>query len=319
MKKPAPVWPNAGRKDQPLNAETPRHRGLRRFLFISLLAAGLVAGVVWLWPRTLLFLNTVSTDDAYVAGYITSVAPRVPGTIAKIHVDDNMFASKGQLLVELDPEPYQIAVNRSLAAVRVAEAQVKQATAQGRAVVAGIRAAYNNLTLARDQVAEQIAKLKASMATLSKAQAQRVLAETELRRAQNLFQSKSGTQQSLDQRQASYQVALATELEAHEQIHLNRAALGLPPVPAPGQPLDEVPAGWTKKAPMVRAALAELINTAVKIGLEVPRIEEDPDTVYNNFVKRAPGGNLDALLDHLVETSPATQLAQAGMEQARRA
>jgi hypothetical protein len=89
-------------------------------------------------------------------------------------------------------------------------------------------------------------------------------------------------------------------------------------VPSPGQPLDDYPEAWPKKVPAVRAALAELINIGVKIGLKVPPIEEDPDTVYNNFVKRAPGGNLDSYLNQLVEKSPAVQLARAGLEQAHR-
>ncbi len=303
------------------NART-TFQGNRRFRLLglmALLAAGVVAGGLWLWPRILLALHTVSTDDAYVAGHVTYIAPRIPGTILKVLVDDNQFVNKGQLIVELDPEPYQISVDRAAAAVAVAEAQVQQAQTQGRAIVAGIRAAYNNLKLAVDHVTEGIAKLKASLATREKTIAQRALAEIELRRAKNLLQSNSGTQQVVDQREAAYQVATATEIEAHEQVHLARAALGLPAVPPPGQPLDDVPADWPQKAPAVRAALAELINVAVKIGLQIPPIEDDPDTVYDNFVKRAPGGNLDSYLNQLVEKSPAVQLARAGLEQARHA
>ncbi len=294
-------------------------RGLRLVGLVVLLTAAAAGGVFWLWPRILQALHTVSTDDAYVAGHVTYIASRVPGTVLKIHVDDNQFVSQGQLLVELDPEPYQIGVARAEAAVAVAEAQVQQAETQSRAVVAGIRAAYNNLKLTMDHVTEGIAKLKASLATQAKTAAQRALAEAELRRARNLLQSNSGTQQVVDQREAAYQVAVATEIEAHEQVHLTRAALGLVAVPPPGQPLDEIPADWPQKAPAVRAALAELINVGVKIGLQVPPIEEDPETVYGNFVKQAPGGNLDKYLNELVAKSPAMQLARAGVEQARHA
>ena len=182
----------------------------------------------------MLFLHTVSTDDAYVAGHVTYIASRVPGTILKIHVDDNQFVTKGQLLVELDPEPYQIGTARAAAAVAIGEAQVQEAETQSRAIVAGIRAAYNNLKLTMDRVAEGIARLKASLATKEKSTAQRVLAEIELRRAKNLLQSNSGTQQVVDQREAAYQVAVATELEAHEQVHLARAASGSPPCRRPG-------------------------------------------------------------------------------------
>ncbi len=297
----------------------PPRRGLRLLVIGTLLAAGLAGAVFWLWPRIVLAVSTVSTDDAYVAGHVTYIASRVPGTILKIHVDDNAFVTKGQLLVEIDPEPYQIATDRASAAVTVAEAQVHQAMAQGRALEAGIRAAYNTLKLTKDHVAEGVAKLKASVATRNKAIAQRSLADAELRRARNLLQSNSGTQELVDKRDADYQVAVATEIEAHEQVHLARAAIGLPSVPRPGEPLDDVPHDWAKKAPAVRAALAELINVGVRIGLEVPPIDEDPDTVYDNFLKRAPGGNLDKYLDQLMNQSPPVQLAQAGLEQARHA
>jgi len=83
--------------------------------------------------------------------------------------------------------------------------------------------------------------------------------------------------------------------------------------------LDDVPKDWPQKAPATRVTLAELINVGVKIGLYVLPIKEDPDTVYNNFVKSAPGGDLDSYLNQLVEKSPAVQLARAGWEQARHA
>jgi len=216
------------------------NRRFRRLGLIALLAAGVVGGGLWLWPRILLALHTVSTDDAYVAGHVTYIAPRIPGTILKVHVDDNQFVNKDQLIVELDSEPYQISVDRA-AAVTVAKAQVQEAETQSRAIVAGIRAAYNNLKLTMDHVTEGIAKLKASLATREKTRAQRALAEVELRRAKNLLQSNSGTQQVVDQREAAYQVAVATEIEAHEQVHLARAALGLSAVPPPGEQLADVP------------------------------------------------------------------------------
>jgi hypothetical protein len=57
------------------------------------------------------------------------------------------------------------------------------------------------------------------------------------------------------------------------------------------------------KALAVRATLTELINVAVKIELQVPPIEEDPDTVYKNFVESAPDGNVNSYLNQLVEES----------------
>ena len=72
------------------------------------LAAVGVLGIPWIR----LDLNTVSTDDAYVNGHVTFVAPRVSGQISRVLVDDNYRVQKGELLAELDKEPYQIAVSQ---------------------------------------------------------------------------------------------------------------------------------------------------------------------------------------------------------------
>ena len=91
----------------------PEHRrpGLKRRLVIGVLgvlvlAAALIFGVPWIR----LTLNTVSTDDAYVNGHATFVAARVSGQIARVLVDDNNRVHKGDLLAQLDKEPFEDAV-----------------------------------------------------------------------------------------------------------------------------------------------------------------------------------------------------------------
>ena len=54
-------------------------------------------------PRLRRALSTVSTDDAYVSGHVTFVAPRVAGQVAAVLVDDNNRVRKGDVLVALDP------------------------------------------------------------------------------------------------------------------------------------------------------------------------------------------------------------------------
>ncbi len=63
-------------------------------------------GIPWIRET----LSTVSTDDAYVNGHVTFVAARVNGQVSKVLVDDNNRVHKGDLLVELDREPYEVAV-----------------------------------------------------------------------------------------------------------------------------------------------------------------------------------------------------------------
>ena len=84
----------------------------RRLLLVALGALVLAALVVFGIPTIRLALNTVSTDDAFVNGHVTFVAPRVAGQISRVLVDDNNRVHKGDLLAELDKEPYRIAVAR---------------------------------------------------------------------------------------------------------------------------------------------------------------------------------------------------------------
>src|ERR1017187_9951568 len=51
-----------------------------------------------------------STDDAFIAGHIVSIAPRIAGQVVAVHVLDNQMVRSNDLLVELDPSDYAITV-----------------------------------------------------------------------------------------------------------------------------------------------------------------------------------------------------------------
>ena len=79
-----------GAPAMPLPAQ---HRWRRRLLWVAALIA-LAAGVYFLIPWVLTALNTVSTDDAFVNGHVTFVAPRVKGQVVRVLVDDNYRVRK---------------------------------------------------------------------------------------------------------------------------------------------------------------------------------------------------------------------------------
>ena len=101
----------------------------RRNMLLGALGVLILAGALWFgipWVQTT--LNTVSTDDAYVNGHVTFVAARVKGQVARVLVDDNYRVHKGDLLVKLDKEPFQIAVAVKKAAVDTATADLQVAS-----------------------------------------------------------------------------------------------------------------------------------------------------------------------------------------------
>ena len=106
---PSPVTP-------PPAAGAPSHPW-RKWLLLAGAVAGLAVGGYFLVPSVETALNTVSTDDAYVNGHVTFVAPRVAGQVSRVLVDDNYRVKKGDLLVQLDKEPYQVQVEIKKAAV----------------------------------------------------------------------------------------------------------------------------------------------------------------------------------------------------------
>src|SRR5215467_12050187 len=195
----------------PHASTTGEHRpGLKRRLVVGVLgvlvmAAALIFGVPWIR----LTLNTVSTDDAYVNGHVTFVAARVSGQIARVLVDDNNRVHKGDLLAQLDKEPFEDAVAVKKATVDTAKADLQAATAAVRGVEAQARGLRWKLQNAIEDVDNRVALLRARVAALDKSNATLKLAQLEFDRAKQLLPNQTVSQQEYDRRQAALSVAQA--------------------------------------------------------------------------------------------------------------
>ncbi|MDF1759890.1 MAG: HlyD family secretion protein [Coxiellaceae bacterium] len=66
-----------------------------------------------------------STSDAYVQANLVNIAPRVSGRVSQTLAENNKFVAKGQLLFSIDPQPYQIAVNKAQATLDQTIQEVK--------------------------------------------------------------------------------------------------------------------------------------------------------------------------------------------------
>lgn len=65
-----------------------------------------------------------STDDAFVEGHIVSIAPRVSGPVVKLLIKDNQEVKKGDLLLEIDPNDYIVALKQKEAKLLEARAML---------------------------------------------------------------------------------------------------------------------------------------------------------------------------------------------------
>lgn len=91
------------------------------------LAGGLLVAVVVGTYAYLHYRDRVSTDDAQVDAHIAPVAPKIPGNIVEILVNDNQQVKAGDVLLRIDPRDYQARVDQARAALAAARSQASGA------------------------------------------------------------------------------------------------------------------------------------------------------------------------------------------------
>ena len=156
-------------------------------------------------------------------------------------VDDNNPVRKGDLLVELDPEPYQVQVDVAEAAVTAAHADLVAAQAEIRGQEGLARSLRFNLDHAIEEVNDKIATLKLRNATLDAKKASLTKAQSDYNRVKPLVGTGAVTQQEMDAYTETLLVAEAEVQETLQGVYQIRVSLGLPAQPETGGDLTEVP------------------------------------------------------------------------------
>ena len=172
--------------------------GARMFLIGAILV--LLVGGFFAWRY---FSSYESTDDAEVDGHLMPISARISGYVAKVKVDDNQFVQAGDVLVEIDPRDYQVAVDRARADAANAEATARSqgidvpvtsvnTTSQVSSSEADVANAQAGIAVAQQQ-------LDAAQAQLAQAQANDVKAQNDLVRYKQLVDKQEISQQLYDQ------------------------------------------------------------------------------------------------------------------------
>ena len=172
-------------------------------------------------------LTHETTDDAFIAANVVSVAPRVAGQVSSVHVLDNEMVHSNELLVEIDPSNYATTASQKQASVEAEQANYK-------AMLAG-------LNLMSEKVATAKATADQSKADAEAAKATDALAQTDFKRMQKLRRENTVSEQEFDAAQAAVrkadadltaarQKAVADESkinEAKAQLAATKAAVGM--------------------------------------------------------------------------------------------
>jgi membrane fusion protein (multidrug efflux system) len=138
-----------------------------------------------------------STDDAFIAGHVVSIAPRIAGQVAAVHVLDNQLVRSNEPLVDIDPSDYAITVAQKQSAAASQDANF-------RTVVAAVE-------LMRAKVATAEAAARVAKADADAAAATAKNAQADFVRAQDLARQKTISSQEFD-------AALAADTKAQADL-----------------------------------------------------------------------------------------------------
>jgi membrane fusion protein, multidrug efflux system len=151
----APVPPTARQSapdaapKPPLAVDRPQRRSRRKLVFgaIATLALG-VSG--WFgYDYVTVGRFTVSTDDAYVQAYNTTLAAKVAGYVASVPVTDNTYVHTGDVIATIDDGDYKLAVDSAREKVATQEATVARMAHQIAAQEAAVEQARTQLASAQ--------------------------------------------------------------------------------------------------------------------------------------------------------------------------
>jgi membrane fusion protein, multidrug efflux system len=174
-------------------------------LALAGVALAILAGGGWYgrdWWTTGRFIQ--STDDAYVGGNVTPLAPHVSGFVAEVLVNDNQRVQAGQLLVQLDRRDFQSALDHAAAVVNARRASLE-----------GLRAKY---ILQQSTIRQQEADLASKAAQLS-------FSAQDAERYRSLALTAAGSRQDAQRTSSLEQQARATVLASAASLEAGRQQL----------------------------------------------------------------------------------------------
>jgi membrane fusion protein, multidrug efflux system len=177
------------------------HPNAKWWLLAIIIIIAIAAVLVWRY-----YAVRETTDDAQIDGHIAPVSARVSGTAVNVYVEDNVYVHAGDLLAQLDPKDYQVAIARAQSELADAEANARAA---GTGVPVMFTSTSSNLQTAEANLAASQKEVDAAEARLRDAQAQHNLAVQDLARFKQLVQKQEIPQQRYDTAVSAEQQAAA--------------------------------------------------------------------------------------------------------------
>jgi membrane fusion protein, multidrug efflux system len=197
------------------STEVTQPRSNRRGIIIAVVVVLILSALGFWWHSTF----SEDTDDAQINGHLMQVSARIAGQVIHVAVDENQQVKKGDLIAELDPRDYQVAVENAQAALLSAEANA--AAAQVNVPITSINTGSNlssagaDVSAATASISQAEAQLAAAHARVAQAEANNAKAQADLVRYKPLVDKDVISKQQWDAAVAAADAAKASVADAH--------------------------------------------------------------------------------------------------------
>ena len=276
--------------------KAPRDERQRRQwrLAIVAIAAILVLGFL-LWRH---LGSYESTDDAQADVHLSPVSARISGYVVRVNVNDNQWVEKGDVLVEIDPTDYQVALAQAEANLANAEATARSLNITVPITTVNtesqLRFAASGVEEANAAVAAAEKQLSAAHAQLEAAEADEVKAQDDLRRYKALVDKREVAQQVYDHalataKSSTASVAAAQANEAAALQAVRQAQSRLAQATANHQYAQTGPEQVSSTRARVQAAIADVgekraMVQQARLNLQYTKIAAPVSGVVNKTV-----------------------------------
>ncbi len=190
----------------------PRSRRTAIIVVVVLILV-LVALGVW-WHSTF----SEDTDDAQVNGHLIQVSSRIAGQVVKVDVDENQLVKAGDVIAELDPRDYKVAVENAEAALASAQANAAAASVNVPLTTintgSNLRSAGADVSGSQANVGQAERQLDAAHARVAQAQANYTKAQADLERYKPLVEKDVISKQQFDAAVATAEATKAAVADA---------------------------------------------------------------------------------------------------------
>jgi membrane fusion protein (multidrug efflux system) len=197
------------------STEVTQPRSSRKGIIIAVVVVLILAAIGFWWHST----YSEDTDDAQINGHLIQVSARIAGQVIKVAVDENQQVNRGDLIAELDPRDYEVAVENAQAAL--ASAQANAAAAQVNVPITSINTGSNlssagaDVSAATASISQAEAQLAAAHAKVAQAEANNAKAQADLIRYKPLVDKDVISKQQWDAAVAAADAAKAAVADAH--------------------------------------------------------------------------------------------------------